>query len=636
MKNRKLRIFLMCMISIFVFCSYVPAIAISEKNGEVDIKEETSIENIDNQKEEENSKEKENVEEIEITESEKQEEEENIEAEEKEEYIDEDKENHTDEKKDEEDKEAEKGKEENIEEDKVDIEKDKVITEGNVTTKNFKEIIGNYTLKNILGNYNVFSFEEIRGSHIIGPIVAKNRACKTREDGGALTVSDLAKGVPSYVGEIARIKDGSRGNVTISYSKDAAAHKNTDFYVSEEKNRIRIKTGNETLYYVVDGKGEYPAPNGEGRLKTFQNNNFINFDEMREEILKESRALLKKNNNILVLNEGEKEGNGYVINKEGRLDIDVGKNYIIKDASKLKVVNLIYPKGYDPIVKPYPYGTTINFEGNSLFGVDIDGIKQNLLPEIWVNGVMFNGNGAQYGSENNIVWNLPNIETKGEQGRIVRNGVSDILGHIVAPNGVFWNSNKNGSWHGGNINGCAIVKSWYGGNMESHMWPYGDIDIGEEEKEIIKFVIKKVDRYEETPLKGAVFDIYEANEKGEPIGEKIKGNIETKDNGEITVEDSKLKYDRLYVLVETKAPDGYVIGRNIVFYIKGDGEVNIKPIDTIEIKDKGTIVVKNAKGNETLPETGGKGTDKYILIAAVIMLISAILLKLNNKRAIIE
>ncbi|WP_297630939.1 FctA domain-containing protein [uncultured Clostridium sp.] len=633
----------------------------------------------------------------------------------------------------------------------------------NPTTDTFETVVGPYTLKNILSKYNVFSFGDITASHIMGPIVG--REVHRVHDKSTTAISDYANNVPSYLEKIYKAESGNGNNVGLNYWYDRNRPgvaidkvKIPNFYIGEKDNFVE-KVGNPATYKMVYGNEKISGPNDSGNKPVLQNDNFLDFEKAAKITLEESKKLLNDPKNIII-DTSEK----YKIDEKGTLKIDAGNNYLIKDASRLKKVNIIYPEGFSPINKPlYPYGTIINVEGNLAKGI-LEGKEQSLFPNIYVNGgddldneQGFSGiNGdfgyGQFGEFVKVIWNMPNIVTTDGENRIWKKSGSDILGHIVAPQAEFWNCNEVGGkiqWAGGNINGGAIVKSWYGGSMESHYWPHegeiGEVKPGEvslflkgkkifnkgslEEKfkfklsyeggslpegvsninipqevyqeadgtikfkeikftkpgeynfiieeipnegnkdiiydktkyrivvtvkegekgilsletkiinlsdnkvvedivfineRILDFTIEKRDEDSNQLLEGAIFDLYEGNLEGKPQGNPIIKDIKTDESGKVKVSSKILEYNKLYVLVETKAPDDYIIGENILFYIKGD--TRPYPDKGIEIKNHHIIGVNNKKKSDViLPETGGSGNRVNIVLGLGFM-ISSILI----------
>ncbi|MGL5351977.1 MAG: hypothetical protein ACRDA5_01480, partial [Clostridium sp.] len=81
------------------------------------------------------------------------------------------------------------------------------------TTDTFTSLGGSYSIDYILRNYGVFSFKDITGSHVVGPLVAKEKVYKTDPNGNSvepindsLIVSDLSNNVLSYVGVVEKQK----------------------------------------------------------------------------------------------------------------------------------------------------------------------------------------------------------------------------------------------------------------------------------------------------------------------------------------------------------------------------------------------------------------------------------------------
>lgn len=627
----------------------------------------------------------------------------------------------------------------------------------NTTTDTFETVVGPYTLKNILSKYNVFSFGDITASHIVGPVVGRDAYKVTKDQ--KLIVSDYANNIPSYLEKIYKVSDAN--NVGLNYGFEGqnpnfqgGAIKYPNLYIAEEGNDV-FHNSNSGLYQMVYGDTKIAGPNNTGNSPILQNDKFLDFEKAAKMTLEESKKLLNDSKNIII-----ETSEKYKIDEEGTLKIDAGNNYLIKNASNLKKVDIIFPEGFSPIEKPlYPYGTIINIEGDLPKGI-FKGKEQSLFPEIYVNGKVFVGiihgtpgvGDAQIGEFTKVLWNMPNIVTNEGENILWKKTASDILGHIVAPQAEFWNGKEEGGdiqWAGGNINGNVIVKSWYGGSMESHYWPH-EGEIGEvkpggvslflkgkktfnkgslEEKfkfelsyegdslpegvsninipqevyqekdgtikfkeikftkpgeynftikeipdegnkdiiydktkyrvvvtvkegdkgtlsletkiinlsnndvvedivfineRILDFTIEKRDEDSNQLLEGAIFDLYEGNSEGKPQGNPIIKDIKTEESGKVEVSSKILEYNKLYLLVETKAPDNYIIGENILFYIKGDK--GPYPDKGIEIKNHHIIGVNNKKKSDViLPETGGSGSKVNIILGLGFMMTSILI-----------
>lgn len=434
-----------------------------------------------------------------------------------------------------------------------------------VTTDTFKSIGGEYSLKYILNNYNVFSFNDVEAKHVVGPIVAKNRVykrekpdteAKTKE---ALTVSDISKGISSYIGIVEpldAILDGKiEPIVKLNYKYDdfygtATGHEEAPrFYVNNENNRI-IYEGTEHwgkyLFKKDQSEIKYDSPNYSAQAKVLKNDEFIDFDEALSEIIIDSKKYLENKNNIIV-----------EPNYSGVLDIEVGKNYIVRNVSKLEKVVIKYPEGYDPLHMIFPYDTIINIADGEKFPTS-QNEKYQYFPQIYIKigndeEKQFSAicpkdcklcpedkNEIDFGRNNNIVWNMPYLQTIdteeiGKKYMLSRQNGSDILGHIVAPNVEFWSCDDN-DWIGGNMNGCAIVKSWHAANIESHMFPLKDPkEITTEVNIKAKKELKSID---DRPILDGEFE-FSLNSDESISGGILSGvpqTVKVKNNGDIEFE----------------------------------------------------------------------------------------------------
>lgn len=441
------------------------------------------------------------------------------------------------------------------------------------TNNRFETIGGSYTFEHILGNYNIFSFENIEGTHIVGPIVAKNKVYRTKDNesgNGKLVAADYTEGVSSYAGIIDNIENTNEATFELNYAYDILQNQGVDkfnipeFYTRLTENMVSKELEEEELYYFHKDGNKFLSPNLSGYGETLQSDNFINFEQARANLIQESNSKAQSSENIEVEPESE----------TGYLKIEVGKNYVIKNAQDLRVIDFIYPKGYDPLENVYPKSTIINITGETLptsgrifkgFSTDagfwvtgdiplarINNEIHQYFPITLVNGKQFNGaqsigEGFEHGKLNNIVFNLPNIKTKnGGHKVILKHNMSDVLGHIVAPSAEFWNYDESG-WNGGNMNGSAIVDSWHAGTLESHMWPF--------KPNIISFIKKDVDT--DAILPEAEFELVEVVSRDDhtPVNPEVVFKSISDQNGEITFEG--IMSNKVYKMTEVKAPTGY-------------------------------------------------------------------------------
>ncbi|MGL5354193.1 MAG: Spy0128 family protein [Clostridium sp.] len=546
------------------------------------------------------------------------------------------------------------------------------------TTDTFTSLGGEYSIQNILGSYGVFSFRDITGSHIVGPIVAKEKVYKTESDGISLepindfiAVADLSNGISSYVGEVTKRngvgKPTFEMNHTYSYDMPTPNlyTRYSDMNIWQDTNSYKLYKNNKEESFFNPNNGKDGTGNGE----IFQNDNFINFQEAKNQIKKESLEILTRQGRVVAPDPNT-----------GYLKIEAGHNYIINDASKLRIVDLIFPEGYDGVTNYYPYPTFINFSGSNLAlsGTAFESVEilpgtitqpvtlpkignedYQFFPDIYVNGVSFDGTiagpsgSADFGEKLNILWNLPNVKTLDGGYKMAKTGYGDILGHIIAPDVQFYNyiidKDGNTKWGGGNMNGGAIVDSWYGGRREVHYWPYKD-DI---ENPVFKdFSIKGNKSLIGKPLENNEFKfkldlIYASDPEGIvniefpeisnsgsgtlyfPIIEFEKAGIyEFSIKEVIDTSIDKVTFDKSeYKLIVNVKEDPLLSLLNInyeIYKVKDEDGFALDPMVKVEEIEFNNIY------DYTLPATGGIGNRGYLILGFIIMISSLLILAWKN------
>lgn len=551
------------------------------------------------------------------------------------------------------------------------ISKSNTVVENNKmpTTDTFTSIGGSYSIQYILKNYGVFSFSDITSSHVVGPVIAKESVYKTGKE-NVLSVADLTRGYPSYMGNLEGTLKADEVKLTSKLDYFHDFNKGGGFTPPKFYTRltgIDITTNNnpnDLVHSVLKGGKTYLSPNNSGRGLVLQNDNFVDFNIAKEMLVDDSKRL----SNIP----------GKVVSPDnaGYLKLNVGQSYIIKDASKLRIVDLDFPQGYN-YLNSYPYPTIINIVDDSLSasGTSFDaktiykdkdssvgyeankstlpiiqGENHQFFPKILADGEEVIGNATtsgghvDYGQNQNIIWNLPNI-TSVNGGKKVAVIGGDLVGHIVAPRADFYNykADDNGafSWQGGNINGAAIVGAWYSGNMEAHLWHFanGMLRIEGKKNYSGKALAEnefsfKLDMFDggATPA-GIVKNTMPENNIPETVGNKANGAIafspilfDQAGTYEFRIKEvtnapiEKVTYDKTeYKLVATVKKDPVLIGFNVSYEIFKVKDTNGLDLGTHE---KVNGIEFNNQYDYRLPSTGGTGVSGLLILGMTMMISS--------------
>ncbi|MBQ6482839.1 MAG: LPXTG cell wall anchor domain-containing protein [Anaerolineaceae bacterium] len=166
-------------------------------------------------------------------------------------------------------------------------------------------------------------------------------------------------------------------------------------------------------------------------------------------------------------------------------------------------------------------------------------------------------------------------------------------------------------------------------------------------KNAVNVELLKIEANTTTTLEGAVFDLYpesaiDENLHVKPNSTPVTGftNLTTDANGKVTLAEVPLA---TYYLVETKAPDGYilldkaiklVVSADGVSYIQADynsGQPQTATATTTDATITYTITVANTSGYE-LPNTGGSGTTLNYLGGIALLLTAAVMYGFRMRR----
>lgn len=360
-------------------------------------------------------------------------------------------------------------------------------------------------LRMLMNSFNTVSENNIQGGHIVGPIVALDKAFGTYD---VLYASDYFRGIPSYV---ANINDTGNNSWTTAgtYSTLAPTFSLNYFYsltlLPMYSDLFYTKSG--SIFYgggwetsvvehiIKDGSSTIFSPNYSGQQPIFQNDGYFSttFTEISTASvnLVTSANLFDSDFNSASITIGTTPTETidsityYEIDADGLLNIKEGDNIIIPNASSLKKINItVADTSYDYLdgwIEP----TLINITDASINPtssvtssyVTLDSTATfSQFPTITFNSsAPFDEGRGEYHeyneNGNKLIFNMPNLT-----GYLLtlENGVN-IPGHLILPQATFCNVDPSGAWEGGNINGCLIAKDIYLGSAEMHMWAYDGV-----------------------------------------------------------------------------------------------------------------------------------------------------------------
>lgn len=553
-----------------------------------------------------------------------------------------------------------------------------------LTTESFEDeenhfaggYIGYTYLGNLLNSINVFSYSDIEGTHIVGPIIAQGSAYYKRETPVSadkttkkLIFADYSRGIASYIGDLTARVDGGRDSAT-NYIYDLDG--DFDFvapYLYTSTSTWLINNGNESwLQEYVIKKDEttdavissFLSPNDSGETAVKHNDDYFDFELYETEILKECISLITDGsieNFAMEFQEYDSRIDGSV------LSVNPGECWNIVNADNLTQIDIILPDGAEYFKTSSPDPLTINFLCETINPIDIGGVSVSRFPLVTMNGVEFDSEGAGETIEynefgNKLIFNMPYIVTQ-EDGtnRVVTYATSQCIpGHLLMPQAEFWNydENENGvlEWEGGNINGLLLASDVHVGETEMHMWAYGGL--AEQFASYTLNIVKRVNglipqdifEFELNPVAGNPEGIYTTSfpliAESESDGSIQFQNIVFLEAGtyqftvnEIIPSNMNMDYDlsEYLLTIEVKKITTGTGTNDYTFETIGTFQ-RIKDADGNDITwvEVDTIVFNNLDSTPVFPSTGGTGQMTYLLLGLSIMFCSLLFRKkLNSK-----
>ena len=236
-----------------------------------------------------------------------------------------------------------------------------------LTDETFTDVGGQYDVFHLLENVSVFSFGDTSGSHIVGPVLSKGMVSKINLDKKTvvdsipetdlkqllslstekITVSDLNKGYPSYLGRISNAV-GFEGNMRQFISEpNKIVDKINDY---GELNDIFYKEGSEyqdgNIIHIKKTKGNGKDDPYKTEIKTlsgyvaiggpgFVNPDFIDWETAFNEINAQSIQLLNNAKRIITTND--------IVNHDGEMYLYVtpGEEVLVPKEIKFDTLGLV-------------------------------------------------------------------------------------------------------------------------------------------------------------------------------------------------------------------------------------------------------------------------------------------------------
>lgn len=235
-------------------------------------------------------------------------------------------------------------------------------------------------------------------------------------------------------------------------------------------------------------------------------------------------------------------------------------------------------------------GFSAGHNGSLIINVDCSNVKSVYMPVacIYVDGEKQSTNEVVVFSNGKVIWNFVNAEG-------VTIETNQMTGMVVAL-GATVNINQN-------LNGTVVAENIYV-KAESHRTDFtGDIEAPEETKGA-SIIVRKVDRDNiSTYLPNATFELYMYN-GSEYVLDTSHTNLTTNNDGKLVIQN--LVYNKAYKLVETTAPEGYILKDTPYEFIVSNSDTLTYPVSkpdnfTGESYNSGKVIYfKNEKSDSTV------------------------------------
>ena len=315
-----------------------------------------------------------------------------------------------------------------------------------VTDDTFLNTGGSYTLEYILNSYNVFSFGDVSGPHIVGPIVAKGQLSHSGDKSKGMNFSNFSNGVSSYIG--GKVKPGTKiTSLEIRHLKDIDQEQ-----VDIPKQYVGMENTIITEYgaYKLNGDSSQYIPTNH----VFRTDKYIDWVTAKNSFIDQSQEVLRTAKTTIV----KEDIVGFKAGYSNILYLEEGSNILIPGSLLDKIDWIILVT--DNITSSPK--TIVNIDGAGAYtmpGVRVSKDRQSIGDNLGTNLFGENDrNGWLTKKGIGLVFNLPNAK------KVTFENSKSAIGHVVAPQ-------ADVDHYSGNYDGSYIVNSLEG-ISEGHMHPY--------------------------------------------------------------------------------------------------------------------------------------------------------------------